>query len=93
MPSRRLIPSSKPSHKIIDSLLDDIRELEQQQQALHTALEGNMQTLRESLMSPAQLLLARKQEYTTLMGQFEGGDEATQDCPCSAHRGTQYGYP
>ena len=74
----KIDPVVKAFTKIIDSLLEDIRELERQQKALNATLEGNLQTLREALMSPAEILATRRQEYNALLSQFEGGDEATR---------------
>ncbi|HEY5868954.1 MAG TPA: tape measure protein [Candidatus Tectomicrobia bacterium] len=74
----KIDPVVKAFTQIIDSLLEDIQELGRQQQALNDALDSNIQTLRESLMSPAEILGVRKQEYAALLGQFEGGDEATR---------------
>jgi len=75
---QKIDPVVKAFVQIIDSLLEDIRELQQQQQALDDVLKGNLKTLAESLMSPAEILRTRQQEYAGLLSQFEGGDEATR---------------
>jgi len=75
---KKIDPVVKAFIQIIDSLLENIKELQQQQQALDDVLKGNIKTLAESLMSPAEILRARQQEYAGLLSQFEGGDEATR---------------
>ena len=75
---QRIDPIIKAFNQIIEGLLENIRQLEQQQRELNTSLENNLTTLRESLMSPGDILRARKMEFDTLLTQFEGGDEATQ---------------